>query len=116
MCAYCITTRREWRIFAAFKPRASTWRIIFTAKNQERSFDIELKLVHETFKSFDISKHVDEHIKRLGIIELYSAHKDNVCEVHQQRYIFGEAYVDALTQIFPNLFRPQEDTWAILYI
>lgn len=43
---------------------------------QECSFDIEVKLVQETFKSFDISIHADKQIERLGNIELYSAYKD----------------------------------------
>jgi len=42
-------------IITAFKTHASTRWIIFTAINKECSFDIELKLVHETFKTSDIA-------------------------------------------------------------
>lgn len=60
---------------------------------QECSFDIEVKLVQETFKSFDISIHADKQIERLGIIELYSAYK-----ISQSAQAPGRLVGDALNK------------------
>ena len=65
----------------------------------------------------DYEKRVQTSIRKFGLDVLYrQSHNAYVCDIFEQRYIFSDAYLDALMDSFPDLFESREEARRLLYM
>ncbi len=84
------------------------------AQNSKDNFDIILKpAVDPSTLSDDYKNHIKNELTIIGTTELYSSHKDYVCNMFRQRYIFGNPFIESLTKL--KLFNTKEDVLAMMY-
>lgn len=62
-------------------------------------------------------KRVQNSIERLGLDVLYqNSHNAYVAGIYEQRYVFGDPYIDSLIASFPQLFNSRADVRRLIYL
>lgn len=65
----------------------------------------------------DYRKRVQNSRERLGLDVLYQeSHNTYVAGIFEQRYVFGDAYIDSLIASFPESFNSRSDVRRLLYL
>ena len=84
------------------------------AINSEDNFDIVLEPTVDTSTlPKEYNDHIQNEVTTIGTKELYSSHKDYVCNIFRQRYIYGNPFIERLTKL--DLFNSKEDVLAMMY-
>ncbi len=84
------------------------------AKDSEDNYDIVLEpTVDPSTLPQEYKDRIQNEVAIIGTRELYSSHKDYVCNIFRQRYIYGNPFIESLTKL--DLFNSKEDVLAMMY-
>lgn len=86
--------------------------------SSEDEFEIEIEQSpYATCQSLDYHKRVKNSRSLFGLDELYrNSHNSFVAGIYEQRYVFGDAYIQSLQDSFGELFRYETDIRKLLYL
>ena len=84
--------------------------------DSEDDFCVSIEKIPGSICDEDYCKRVDHSRELLDLDELYHTHNDYVLRIFEQRYIFGEAYIESLIENFPDYFKSKEDVKQMLYM
>lgn len=84
--------------------------------DSEDDFCVSIEKIPGSICDEDYCKRVDNSRDLLDLDELYHTHNDYVLRIFEQRYIFGEAYIESLIENFPDYFKSKEDVKQMLYM
>lgn len=84
--------------------------------DSEEDFCVSIEKVPSAVCDKDYCMRVDNARTLLDLDELYNTHNEYVLHIFEQRYIFGEAYIEDLIANFPEYFKSKEDVKQMLYM
>lgn len=86
--------------------------------SSEDEFEIEIEpSPYAADRKLDYHERVENSRSLFGLDELYrNSHNSFVAGIYEQRYIFGDAYIQSLQDSFGEMFRYETDIRKLLYL